>query len=157
MALIVEDGTIVANADTYVSEAEYVDYALARGVIVINAAQELIKAIDYLETLNYIGQQKTQAQSLKFPRSDIILDGFEIADNEIPRRLVVAQMMLAMEILKGNDPMATLGRKVKSEKLDSMQKTYDDNSRDRKKIVSVDAYLSGLIEYSGTVNLGTYR
>lgn len=158
MALIVEDGSIVSGANTYVIAVDYVAFALARGVTVVDADQELTKAIDYLETLDYSGQKVSSIQPLQFPRSGIVIDGFAVSTTEIPQELIIAQMMTAIEVHAGNDPLATVERKVSSEQLDSMSITYADDSASTAKLTSIDAYLRKLISGGGnTVQLSVYR
>ena len=71
MALVVEDGTGLANATSFVSRADYIAFAVARGVTIADdeaADVELVKAMDYLLTRCYRGDAKTGDQALPFPR-----------------------------------------------------------------------------------------
>ncbi len=54
MAIVVEDGTQVAGANSYVSESDLTTYASDRGVALSETESVLIiKAMDYLNTLRY--------------------------------------------------------------------------------------------------------
>lgn len=101
MALIVEDGTGVANANSYVSRASYIAYAGARGVVVADneaADIDLINAMDYVEIQCYIGEPAgLEDQALSFPRKGLIAgDTAEDYTYTIPSNITKAQMQLAI-------------------------------------------------------------
>lgn len=110
MAVIVEDGSIVASANSYVTRAELIAFAAARGVTVADedaTDAHIVSATDYLETFSaqYKGDPVSRTQELSFPRSNVVIDGFEWNDSEIPRQLKLAQMQVALEIRAGEDPL----------------------------------------------------
>lgn len=107
MSLVIEDGSIVAGANSYVTVAEIRDYATARGVTLPadNSDVEIlaIKAMDYLESQRrYKGEKVDIDQTLQWPRAGAYVDGFRIPDDSIPRELRFAQMAAAIEA-KGAD------------------------------------------------------
>ena len=58
--LIVEDGTIVPGANSYVTRAEYIAYSAQRGVVIEDADDadvELTTGMDYVETQRFIGER----------------------------------------------------------------------------------------------------
>jgi len=108
MAIIVEDGTIVTSANSYVTETEFESYLEDRGVTVTqDPGVLLISAADYLETFRnqYRGALVDRDQALAWPRSGAVVEGFEWDDDEIPRQVLLAQMIVAMEIDEGTDPL----------------------------------------------------
>lgn len=112
MALIVEDGSIVANADSYVSLAEIKAYATSHGVTLgADTAIEVQAhfAIDYLESkrLLYQGMKVSENQSLQFPRYFVKIDGFDISETSIPKCLKNAQCQLVLEQASGVDLLPT--------------------------------------------------
>lgn len=124
MALIIEDGSIVANADSYVTVAEIRAYADKRGfdVPVADATVEqlAILAIDYMQSKKYIGNLVEAGQALAFPRRDII----DLADDVIPQAIKNAQIELAIAAhtndLLMSEPTAT----VQSESTGTTSTTY---------------------------------
>lgn len=107
MALVIEDGSIVAGANSLVSRAEIIAYAAARGITIPDedATDVLaIKGMDYLWTLCYKGDLVDPAQSTPFPRSGLIAgdtaEGFEY---EIPVGMKNAQLQLALDVHAGID------------------------------------------------------
>lgn len=131
MALTVENGNIVTDANSYVTLAEAREFASARGVTlpVDDAAAEIlaIKAVDFLEAQrnHYEGTKLTRDQPLQWPRADAFLDGYEIFEDEIPEILKNAQCQLMMEVFAGLDlqPNGT-GRETIREKVDVIETEY---------------------------------
>lgn len=131
MAIVVEDGTGVTGANSYVSEAEVTTYATNRGITISGTVSELIyKSMDWIETRQFTGERTTETQPLSFPRKGIYVDGVEIEKDEIPERLKSAQIELCIQLDAGNDPQATTGQQVKREKADVVEVEYQDYSSD---------------------------
>lgn len=103
MALIIEDGTGKVDAQSYATAAQLVTYAVARAITIPATAPEqealLLKAMDYLESLSYIGHRYTMEQALAWPRSDVFVDGWSLDYLLIPARLIRAQMQLAADAI----------------------------------------------------------
>lgn len=110
MAIIVEDGTGVPGANSYVTVAEFEAYALARGVTLTGtptSEQLLLRAMDYIESLEYIGDIAICGQPLMWPRYGVYIDGYCYVDgNTIPELLKNAQMVTALSIDAGMDPLS---------------------------------------------------
>lgn len=161
MALVVEDGTIVPNANSYADLSTIRAYSLARGVdlsAVPDADLEVpaIKAMDYLEasdqTRRYQGDRVDIGQELSFPRSGVYVDGMALPADEVPRYAVHAQCALTMEIYAGADalPSRTGGQVVK-EKLGDLEVQYSEKGPDpfTPAFGTVDALLSNLFKRNG--------
>ena len=137
MALIVEDGTLIPDANTYVSADEVTEFALARGVTLpVGAATEvlIIKAMDWLESLSarYQGAIVSETQELQWPRSGVVLNGYEIADTVIPKALKKALCQVVMDLFSGIDPQANFAATpaVIKEKVDVLETTYSELTQD---------------------------
>lgn len=102
MALVIEDGTIVADANSYASAADLTTYAGLRGVTLPTTDAEkealLIKAMDYLARYRgkWKGERVAEAQELDFPRTGVYVDNLLLPSDEIPRELFYAQLSLAV-------------------------------------------------------------
>jgi hypothetical protein len=108
-ALIVETGAIVPNADSFVSEADYQAYAASLGAQIDgieSQRQALRKAAIFIGSFEgrLKGTLVQRDQPLSFPRDGVVIDGFEWADNEIPRNVKLCQMQVALDIQAGIDP-----------------------------------------------------
>lgn len=98
MTLIVEDGSIVPNANSYITVVEYSSWANSRYGSARNTlpADELsyesiiLRATDYFEAQPLIGSKETYAQNMQFPRTGVTVDGFSIPSNVIPREVKLA-------------------------------------------------------------------
>lgn len=139
MALTVEDGTGVTNADSYVSLSEIRTYATNRNLTLPAGDAEIEalarSAIDYLEgrRLEYKGTKSSSSQSLQWPRTDldedgiivgIEVDGFELGLTAIPKELKLAQCQLCIEINTGDILPTSSSFAVKREKVDAIETEY---------------------------------
>ena len=109
MALIVEDGSIVTGANTYVSRADYIAYALTVGVVIpddATADAELVKSSQFIDSLeqSLMGYRVTRDQPIAYPRYDLYIEGWSWAHTEIPRQVILAQLALSLEVHAGEDP-----------------------------------------------------
>ena len=151
MAIVVEDGTgINPLANSYVSEADLTTYATDRGITLVGtASQLLLLSMDTLETRKYQGSKTSNTQPLSWPRSGVVVDGESIADNEIPTDLQTAQIVTALSIDAGVDPMGKIDPAVKREKVDVIEVEYQDNAASRSYDPKINAYLAPFLAYGG--------
>lgn len=162
MALIVENGTIVENANSYV-DLEYARaYATARGLTLpsVDATLEaqLITAMDYLEALRS-QYQGTKLGPLQWPRYGVTIDGVELASNVIPKELKDAQCRLAFEVSSGVDIMPTTsGKYAKREKVGDLEVEYSESlsTSQQPTLTVVDNLLAPLLK-QGSFRLTTVR
>ena len=113
-SLVVEDGSIVAGANTYGTLDGLQQYAVNQGVDLTSMTSDtltvfMFKAIQYLNSFEnqYIGQRLSHTQSLSWPRK--IWNKFSTVDiASIPTTLVLAQYQLVLEQVAGNELMPTI-------------------------------------------------
>lgn len=149
MAIVVEDGTGLSTANSYISEAELTTYATNRGVTISGTNSELIyKAMDYLESFKFIGVKYSKAQALQFPRVGVVIDRFVIDYNEIPQLLKDAQAEICLSIDSGDNPLENQTRETKSEKVDVITVEYTDTARASVYLTAAHAKLDKLIDES---------
>lgn len=108
MALVVEDGTGLANAESYDSVAGIGVYLAAFGdtswAAASTAAQEVAarkgtRFIDASGVEEWQGYALRPEQSLAHPRVGIVVDGYELAYAPLPARLKQAQALLSLAAL----------------------------------------------------------
>lgn len=91
MALILEDGTGVASANSYITVADAQAYFDLKGTTVTITEEALINATQYLDLRfgqQYEGMRRTQEQTLDWPRTSFVdLNGFIREADSIPREL----------------------------------------------------------------------
>lgn len=149
MALIIEDGSGVANANSFGTVAGLRAFATLRGVNLAptDGAVEvlLIKAMDWLTAQTYIGEMTYEGQSVPFPRTD--LDGY--ADNVIPAEIVTAQYHLALAANKGIDLMPTQAKAaIKRKKVGPLETEYFGVGPAIVRVPAVDGLLLGFLSGS---------
>lgn len=107
MAIIVEDGTGVAGANSYASAAAVTAYALDRGIALPASIDAMIfRAMDYLESFSarFVGVKSDRDQSLSWPRDYVVIDGFDYPSTLLPPALINALSELVIEVNAGSDP-----------------------------------------------------
>jgi hypothetical protein len=156
MALIVEDGSIVPGANTYVTDAEYVAYAKARGQSIGEGGSarevQLIRAMDYIESFRkrFQGDKVRFDQPLQFPRSNVYIDDYFSDYTTIPKELKNAQMeagilLNATDILKSGSI-----QNIQKEKLDVLEVSYfDGGSFESVRTDTIDIFLNILLINGG--------
>jgi hypothetical protein len=144
--IVVEDGTGLANSNSYASEAQLTTYAADRNVTVTGtAAVLLITAMDYVEQQLFKGTKNTKEQALQWPRFSVWVDSYSIDSDEIPFLLLEAQMEAALAVDIGNNPSGTVDRATKREKLDTLEVEYMDGARDQEFNRALETKLRKLI------------
>lgn len=101
MALVIEDGSGIAGATSFVTAEELQAYAALRSVVISDdEADGLgIVAMDYITTVAFGGEQLFE---LPFPRVGLILpNGDELAEDVVPAGMKKAQMQLALDAKNG--------------------------------------------------------
>lgn len=161
MAIIVETGAGIANANSYVSVSDAKAYAAARGkTFEADPACEhaLILAADYLNAIpSFAGSQVETGQSLVWPRQNVYLNGELFGDDAIPPNLVKAQIELALLIDSGVELLpVNEGKFVIREKVGPIETQYSDKvGFGRVDLTYINALLASLLGYAGP--LRTYR
>ena len=134
MSLIIEDGTIVAGAESFVTVAEARDWAAKRGVT-LSATDSVVevllrKAADFLQSIEpqYKGYRVDTTQVLAWPRQQVYLFGNKtaIATTYIPQQLKDAQCQLAVDASTRDLQPTGDGRQVIEKTVDVLTTRYSD-------------------------------
>jgi hypothetical protein len=169
MPLIIEDGSIVANSDSWATRAEYIAYALSLGVTIADtdaADIQLRKAAEYIASheANLKGYKVERAQSMAFPRYDVVIEDWYWSSDEIPRSVILCQMALALDINAGVDlynKPANPGLVAKTKRVEgaiTVQYAVPDNAGQKLSRSSrSDALLNSLLKMSGLVSIRMER
>lgn len=116
--MIVTDPTNT-GFNSYASEADLVAFAVARDVeLPEKKVSLLIKAMDYLEGLDWVGQKTDPRQPLSWPRVGVVMDGYDFPTDEVPRQVITAQCMLAVEAIEGDLLTSVREAAVKTERVE---------------------------------------
>jgi hypothetical protein len=154
MSLIVEDGSGLANAESYASVADATAYHASRGnaawalASTLNQEIALRNATDYLER-KYVfrGTRKTLQQALLWPRVGVIID--YIYQTWPVTKLTQATCELALRALSGPLIVDQTSANVKREKIGPLETEYFGNSMNSQTFfTTVDDLVLPLIKYS---------
>ena len=148
--IIVENGTVVAGANSYVSEAGLLDYAASRGVTLSGATDVLIiKAMDYIESRSFIGDKHTEAQPLQWPRDEVYIDRYYIERETIPKELKNGVYTAALAIDAELDPLRIVERATQREKVDVIEVEYMDSAAAETIVRTISAALYKILRPGG--------
>jgi len=122
--IIIEDGTGVANANSYITLADALTQAIQMGLDFTNGTEEqLIQGVveinkyslHFLSTRTYA----IQAALIDFPRNAFTdNNGFPVASDEIPQGVISAQVQAAVDVLNGYSVYGTTdGKNVSAEEV----------------------------------------
>lgn len=146
MALIVEDGTGLAAADSFGSVADADTYLTNRygatNLFVAQASADqkdawMRQAADFIETSfgpRLSGERKTTTQALCWPRTNAVrTDGFGqsqiVSSTIVPQAFQSAQFEAARLLADGTSLVATTGNQRRLTKLDVLTFEYDEGAR----------------------------
>lgn len=135
MPLIVETGAIVPNADSYISLADAralaANYGLELPEDDTDAEVALRNGATYvgLAEPQMCGRRVSAEQSLAYPRTGVTLNGFPVANNAIPKQVILAQVTAAATYGAGTEVRANSdGRSVQTERVEgAVTVTYFNN------------------------------
>lgn len=165
MALIIEDGTIVVGANSYVTVAEAKAYAISRGenfpTVDTQIETLLYNAMDYVEAYRsqFSGQKVETTQATQWPRLNVTIDGNDFPSDQIPNELKQAQCQLAVDKYAiGDLTPSTDGYAVSMEKVDVIEVQYASGGRlsgqslpAEPTFPKADTFLEPLLKNSGSV------
>ena len=105
----------------YTTDAEYSDYAAARGYIISgDPTVQLQLALDWLELQPFKGEKTDPLQVLEWPR-----DG----NTDIPDKIVQAQLEAALVYNAGGNLMASIGKMVTEKTVGPITTKWSENGQ----------------------------
>ena len=129
MALIIENGTGVANAQAWADVTSCITFATSYyGASLTGSTAEkeatILRTVNFMNSLNWLGDPTFgRAQELAWPRTGVD----DIGVNEIPREVIKAQHILARAehaAIGTLAPSGSSGGQVIKEKVDVIEITY---------------------------------
>ena len=158
MSLIVENGTGLSTAESYISVAN----ADARHTAFGNSAwtgtdavkeAALRRATAYMQQAyrgRWIGSRLTAAQALDWPRWGVMLEGFAISSAAIPADVANACADLALKAL-ADELAPDLTRAVIREKVGPLETEYSAFSPESPRYQAIDMMLSAYLAGAGAM------
>ena len=135
MALVIEDGSVVSGANSYVTLAEFKAWADARDITysaddnVLEAT--ILRAMDYIERLYFIGNKANENQPLQWPRTEALIDGYYADATEIPKEVKTALYEATVVEAAGYSELEVQSRKTLRERVGDIEVEYAENSENR--------------------------
>lgn len=164
MALIIEDGTGVSGANSYISVAEARAFADLRNLLLPSGDAQLeiliVKAFDYLEALDYKGEEANPPQDASFPRKNLYIQGVLFPDSQIPFKLKQAQSQLVYEAQSIDLQPTGNGKEVTKEKVDVVEVEYSEKGINvaRPTFTKVNGFLRDLVKAgNGFISIASIR
>jgi hypothetical protein len=146
----------VASADTYFSNRGNATWA---ALTTAQKEQALRKSTDYLGQ-RYIDRWKglivSESQALDWPRSGVVVRGYQVDDDTVPDAIQYACAMLAVRA-SAADLLADEERTVRSEKIGPIAVEYDPASPQAKKYPEVEKLLAPYLCGFGGVSVRLER
>jgi hypothetical protein len=150
MALVVENGSVVSGANSYVTLAEYRAWANARGLTASDSDTVLeryvLRAMDYFEQLVFIGNKANENQPLQWPRTEALIDGYYADATEIPAQVKRALYEAVKVEADGYSELNNQDRRTIREKIGDIEIQYADNSENRTITPALTSALSKLVQ-----------
>lgn len=157
--LIIEDGSIVPTANSFVTDDEFKQYADLRNLDIPATQPDrealLILAMDYIFSEEYklSGYRTSENQPLPFPRYGLCANGFYVEDETIPQGVKNAQMELAIQAKSADLLISGQVSNVASEKVDVLERSYfSGGSWTQVRTDRADAYLKPYMKNGGMTN-----
>ena len=158
MSLIVEDGSIVTGAESYITVAEASTYHSNRGnatwaALTSDAVREqcLRKATDFMRQAyrsRWQGYKVNEDQALDWPRYGVEVEGYAVDSDIVPTEIKNACAELALKASAAElNPDLTQG--VLSEQVGSIQVTYDKGSPQFTRYRAIDAIIAPYLKAGG--------
>ena len=152
MALIIENGNQIPNANSYVTDLEYTDYAASKGLTVAATAE--LREIDLFAGMDYIlsqesclqGRRVSSTQEVSFPRVGVYVYDNLVQSHEIHVNVKKAQMEAAPYATAGTLLSNTESTNRSKEKVDVLEVEYfKGGKRSNVNLQRVNSYLDPLL------------
>ena len=164
MALIIEDGSIVSGANSYVTISGANEYFTAYndtrwliGVSDVNKEAAIMKGMRYIESLDWKGTTVSGSQPLQFPRTGLEdRDGRDVATNVVPEVVKRAVYEAAVRSVSGPAPLQPdleRGGRVSAEQVGSISRAYSRSAPSGAFITTIRGLLKGMLKGGSIINI----
>ena len=148
MALVIEDGSVVSGANSYITIANYKSWADERSIsygtdTVIESA--IHRAMDWFERQFFIGNKANENQLLQWPRTEALIDGYYADATEIPTQVKTAVYEATKVQIDGNSELENQARKTLRERVGDIEVEYATNSENRTSTPSLSFAMNRIV------------
>ncbi len=156
MALIIEDGSNVPNANSYITAQEWLDWASARGIQHSNSQSDveehILRGMNYFEAQSFIGLKANSDQSLQWPRSWIVIDTNSINSDVIPQEVKDSCYEVTLTEAQNNSYVAAQDRVTLSERVGDISVTYEAGQGSRSTTPAVTWAMRKIVNATNSVS-----
>lgn len=149
MALVIEDGTGVTGANSYVTATQWDAWATARGITHSHSDAQIekyiLRAMDYFENQNFIGKKATDEQELQWPRANVVIDSYAVSAETIPDEVKKAVYELVKTESDSDSLLSPLERQTTREKIGALEVNYKGSASMRKQTPAVTNAMKKII------------
>ncbi len=166
MSIVVEDGTGLSTAESYISIADADTYFINRGITSWDALDNtddkepaLRKATEYMINeyrKRWQGARFTEAQALDWPRVGVVVDSWSIDSDSVPEIIARACAEFALKSIS-ETLQPDLEQGVLKEKVGPIEVEYDKTSPQAKRFKQIDAMLAPFLSGIGGASVGLIR
>jgi hypothetical protein len=157
MALIIETGVGIPDAESYTSVAEADDYHAKRGngawaLLALERREQLLRqATDYMTVYAgaWKGSRGSAVQALEWPRLGASANGFPVPADQVPPAVKTACAILALKATASGGLTPDSKPAVKRKKLGPIEVEYQDYSSNTRRYRGVDAALAQYLRGGG--------
>lgn len=166
MSLTVEDGSVVAGAESFASVAAYKAYSDLYGVAYSAYTDTQIEtylrqATRYMQQSfrqRWKGTRVSPLQVLDFPRYGSVVDRYYIvASTTVPVDVVNACIILAQKVAAGTDLFPDATQKASQETIGPITVKYEQGSSQRAQFDAVEALLAPYLSSLGGMSVGLVK
>jgi hypothetical protein len=151
--IIVEDGSNIANSNSYDSIANIDSYCFLRGYTSWEPLSEedkeaaIHRAMNYLEAKSWMGMASSETQSLAWPRTGVYYRGYLLGSDVIPKALKSA--LAEASYRESVNPSILLpdlerGGAIKRKKIDVLETEWFNGASNETQFTAIDSLLAGL-------------
>jgi hypothetical protein len=161
MTIIVEDGSGISDANSYVSLEDARIYVSSIGLALPapdeDAEAALLTAMIYIENQPYQGYRANTTQALQWPRKNVVSHGYPVASNVVPVAIWQAQARAAVMVGEGVTLTAEeySSAVIVKEKVGPIETEYSDKNMvlGTSQFPILDTYLSAYLNIIGGYKL----
>ncbi|SNS00249.1 hypothetical protein SAMN04488503_2284 [Humidesulfovibrio mexicanus] len=163
MALTIENGVVVPNANTYADLATVTAYHAARGNSGWLASSEdaepaILRAMNYIESRPWKGQKTAYSNPLCWPRTGVVdREQFDVPADTVPAGVISALCEAALrELVKPGclAPDLERGGRILSDSIAGVSTSYEQGAPAGTTFASITNALAGLVKGSACVEIG---
>lgn len=148
--LVIEDGSLVTGANSYITADGWDTWATERGISHSHSDEKIehaiLRAMDYFESLHFIGLKHTETQALQWPRDRVFIDHYDVDSDEIPKEVKNAMYELTKIELDGDSPLLAQDRQTESEQIGNIKVVYKNSAMMRKRTPAFNHAVRKLIQ-----------